>query len=231
MGAGLAGGFLGSMLFRSLGGGYGAYAGGPFGSSGFGILEIILLIAAGYFLFKFLTRQPKSGLSPDGYTPSNSNAGIYSDSNDAASLMQKARQGDWAQNVFENLDSNTAMDLFFKIQGAWTNRDLSSIENILEQEAREFLNQDIMRLKSEHRLNRLENIAIREVEPAESWQENGKYYSSMRFAANLLNYTIDENTQQIIEGSKTSPVKFEEVWTFAKESGSNTWKLSAVEQV
>jgi hypothetical protein len=48
--------------------------------------------------------------------------------------------------------------------------------------------------------------------------------------ANLLDYTIDETTGQVVSGSKTEPVKFEEYWTFTLQVRNNPWQLSAINQ-
>jgi predicted lipid-binding transport protein (Tim44 family) len=53
----------------------------------------------------------------------------------------------------------------------------------------------------------------------------------VKFYANLLDYTIDETTGQVVSGSKTEPVKFEEYWTFTRPVGNNPWQLSAINQV
>ncbi|KAF0154658.1 MAG: transport protein [Syntrophaceae bacterium] len=44
-------------------------------------------------------------------------------------------------------------------------------------------------LKKNKRINRLENIAVRAVELSEAWQEAGKDFITVRFLANLLDYT------------------------------------------
>lgn len=220
LGASIAGGLLGGMLFRSLGGGYGGGMGG-LGGSGIGILEILLFAGILYLLFRVFMNQPRpSSQSSDG----------------TAELMRQARPSEWsaasqtASGNIENLSTDIAMDLFFRIQGAWGNRDLSSVENLLDTEAKDFLDQEISGLKAAKQINRLENIAVRGAELSESWQEGGKNYSTIRFTANLLDFTIDEQTQQVVNGSKITPVKFEEFWTFSKEMNSLSWRLSAIQQ-
>jgi predicted lipid-binding transport protein (Tim44 family) len=51
-----------------------------------------------------------------------------------------------------------------------------------------------------------------------------------RFYANLLDYTVDETSGQVVSGSKTEPIKFEEYWTFTRPVGNNPWQLSAITQ-
>jgi predicted lipid-binding transport protein (Tim44 family) len=85
-------------------------------------------------------------------------------------------------------------------------------------------------LRAERRVNRLENIAVRSVAVTEVWQEGGQDFVTFCFLANLLDYTMDETGTQVMEGSRTEPVKFEEYWTFDRPVGPNPWRLSAIQQ-
>ena len=60
--------------------------------------------------------------------------------------------------------------------------------------------------------------------------DTNPHYITVRFYANLLDYTVDETTGQVVSGSKTEPVKFEEYWTFTRPVGNNPWQLSAITQ-
>ena len=123
-----------------------------------------------------------------------------------------------------------AMDLFFKTQGAWANRDMSTVRSLLTAEMFGILQGDVDRMKAEKKINRLENIAVRSVDLTEAWQESGADFITARIYANLLDYNVDETSGQVIEGSKTDPVKFEEYWTFTRPVGNNPWQLSAIQQ-
>jgi len=92
------------------------------------------------------------------------------------------------------------------------------------------LQQEFDQLRAAHRVNRLENIAVRTVEVTEAWQEEGQDFVTVRFLANLLDYTTDETGAQVLEGSRTEPVKFEEYWTFVRPVGPNPWRVSAIQQ-
>jgi predicted lipid-binding transport protein (Tim44 family) len=100
----------------------------------------------------------------------------------------------------------------------------------LTEEMSRIIQGDAEKLKSERKMNKLENIAVRSVDMVEAWQESGKDYLTVRFFANLLDYTVDETTGQVVSGSKTEPVKFEEYWTFTRTVGDNPWQLSAINQ-
>jgi predicted lipid-binding transport protein (Tim44 family) len=126
--------------------------------------------------------------------------------------------------------SDTASDIFFKVQGAWMGRDMTPARDVLTPEMYEAMQKDCERLRAERRIDHLENIAVRAVDVTEAWQESGRDYVTVRFLANMLDYTIDEQTNQVIAGSRSEPVKFEEYWTFVRPVGPNPWRLSAIQQ-
>jgi predicted lipid-binding transport protein (Tim44 family) len=125
--------------------------------------------------------------------------------------------------------SDLCMDNFFKIQGAWINRDMTLIRNILTQEMVGILQRDADKLKAEKKINKLDNIAVRSVEITEAWEEGGTDFITVRIVASILDYTESESGD-LLSGSKTEPIKFEEYWTFARSIGSNNWQLSAINQ-
>jgi len=121
------------------------------------------------------------------------------------------------------------MDIFFKIQGAWANRDMASARSLLTDEMFRILQSEAEQMQRDKKFNKLENIAVRSVEIAEAWQEEGRDYITVRFLANLLDYTVSERGE-LLDGSKTDPVKFEEYWTFVRPVGNNPWQLSGIDQ-
>jgi predicted lipid-binding transport protein (Tim44 family) len=234
VGAGLAGGFLGSMLFKSLGvGGWSGLGAG----SGIGLLEVFLLVGLLYLLFRMLSSRSQTQRSGNSsYSSETIGYSVSPDSGSgASSLMRQARamreeryEGD--TTVGTAIDSERAMDLFFTIQGAWASRELKTIEDLLDSDVKSNLEQEVARLKANKKINRLENIAVRTVTPVEAWREGSVEYSTVHFVANLLDFTVDEDSQTVVEGSRSTPVKFEEYWTFAREIGSSKWRLSAIQQ-
>ena len=235
IGGGLLGGLLGGMLFSSLG--FGGMGGG-FGGSGVGIVEILLLLGLGYFIFKMVARRRgaenlagRTSYQQAGYRTEDFPAygsGGQPEEEDISAGISHIRRMD--PNFDEGLFKETAMDIFFKVQGAWMNRDLSAVHGLLTDEMKGIVQKDIDNLLREKKVNRLENIAVRNVEIVETWQETGQDFLTVLFNANLLDYTADDSTGEVVEGSKTDPVRFEEFWTFTRPIGNNPWKLSAINQ-
>jgi predicted lipid-binding transport protein (Tim44 family) len=104
------------------------------------------------------------------------------------------------------------------------------VQGLLTDELKGIVQSDIDTLLRDKKVNHLENIAVRKVEIVETWQESGQDFLTVLFSANLLDYATDDSTGEILAGSKTEPVRFEEFWTFTRPVGNNTWKLSAIHQ-
>lgn len=241
MAGGLAGGMLGSMLFSSFAGAGGGM-GGSTGGGGIGLFEIILLAGGGYLLFRYIKKKrAESELLPVGQgvsqrgavipissTPQNYEPVVESGVDGVAAGLAHIRQMDHSFDL--NRFNDVAMDNFFKIQGAWMNRDLSSVEGVLTDEMKQIFQTDLDQLLRDKRVNRLDNIAVRSVDVTEIWQESGQDYITASIYANLLDYTTDEITGAVVSGSKTEPVKFEEFWTFTRPVGNNPWRLADITQ-
>jgi len=239
MGAGLAGGLLGGLLFSSLGFGHGGGFGG-----GIGLFDIILIGGILYGIYWFLKRRRQQEAMATSQTsfyqasgphaqalPSNAQPVDVSSRDDYGA---DHRQGlthirlmdpQFNEDNFQTL----CMDIFFKIQGAWANRDMASARSLLTDEMFRILQSEAEQMQRDKKFNKLENIAVRNVEIAEAWQEEGRDYITVRFLANLLDYTVSERGE-LLDGSKTDPVKFEEYWTFVRPVGNNPWQLSGIDQ-
>jgi len=233
MAGGIAGGMLGGMLFRSLGMGGGMGGGG----GGIGIFEILLLAGIGYLIYRFVKSRRAAAAGQGEYTSYSSLPNSYDVSPQNAQLSTRDDLGMGLSHIRqmdagfdEGRFTDQVMDIFFKIQGAWMNRDLAPVSALLADDMRRTFQTDIDRLLSEKRVNRLENIAVRTVEISEAWQEQGQDYITALIYANLLDYTTDDASGQVVSGSKTEPVKFEEFWTFTRPVGSGPWRLSGIDQ-
>ena len=106
-----------------------------------------------------------------------------------------------------------------QVQSAWMARDMGPVRHLMTPEMYEQMHKECDRLRMERRINRLENIAVRSTEVTEAWQESGQDFVTVRFLASLLDYTVEESSNQLLAGSRTEPVKFEEYWTFTRPVG------------
>lgn len=240
---------VGNMLFRSLGfassgpynggGGYGGGWGGP------GLFDLLLLGLLAYGAYRWISRR--STVVGDYYGGGSSSGGYRQDWPSDRPVRQdnvislppaQERELDRGIDQLRVLDHSfdpqrfcdQAMDFFFRLQAAWSARDLSPIRAQLMDEIAVKLQNDVDRLKRERTLNHVENIAVRTCEISEAWQESGQDFATVYFYANCLDYDVNEATGEVVRGSKTEPSKFEEFWTFTRLAGNGVWKLSAITQ-
>jgi predicted lipid-binding transport protein (Tim44 family) len=244
-GGGLLGGLAGGLLFRSLFGGPAAYGGAGAGGSGIGLLDILLLAGIAYLIYWYIKKKRQEAAATPGYYQSQGTVELppqpqYPPVYEAPQAMAPPGDQDLERGLanIEQFDpafneaqfQERCMDLFFKIQGAWANRDMGTVRNLLTDDMYRIFQADADSLKAQKQINRLENIAVRSVDITEAWQESGADFITVRILASLLDYNVDETTGQVLEGSKTEPVKFEEYWTFTRPVGPNPWQLSAIQQ-
>jgi predicted lipid-binding transport protein (Tim44 family) len=235
------GGLLGSLLFGGMGHGFGG---------GIGLLELLIIGALVFFgVSWFRRRQAQATAGGAGYTaPPQDRAPAYppgwsgpADTRSQATAVElPAAPGDLDRGIghIRQMDAGfdsarmgeMASDAFFKIQGAWMARDMGPVRGLLTPEMFASLQQQCDQLRAARRVNRLENIALRSAQVTEAWQEGGRDYATILFLASVLDYTTDEDGRQVLEGSRTEPVKFEEFWTFSRPVGPNPWTVSAIQQ-
>ena len=237
MAGGILGGVLGGMLFRGLG--FGGGMGGMGG--GIGLFEIILIGLILYGIWWFIKKkrqEAEATSSPNYYREMSSPSPQQTSFTPAYEQPPAASSIDTGISHIKRMDSyfdeqrfkDFCLDAFFKVQGAFANRDMSTVRNLLNDEMYGIIQGDADELRRGKKISRLENIAVRSVEITEAWQESGKDFITVLIYANLLDYTVDETTGQVVSGSKTEPVKFEEYWTFTRPVGNNPWQLSAITQ-
>jgi predicted lipid-binding transport protein (Tim44 family) len=230
----ITGGFIGNMLFggRALGGATG-YGGG------LGLLDLLIIGGLIYFLHRFFVRRrgeqsiyyEESRDYPQYGAPySNDGRQAYKPpTNEAERGLEEIGRSVPSFNTGKFLE--TVEDLLFLIQVAWMNRSFDSVKNLITLEMRNYFNGEFSIMKQQHMINRLENIAVRTVDIAEVWQESGRDFVAVLFTANLLDYTLDDNTGEVIDGDKLNPVKLQEFWTFSRGIGSHQWQLAGINKL
>jgi predicted lipid-binding transport protein (Tim44 family) len=244
-GGGILGGLAGGLLFRSLFGGPAAHGGAGAGGGGIGLLDILILAGIAYLIYWYIKKRRQEVAATSGYYRSSGTVELprqpqyppvykvpqaTAPEGDQDLELGLANLEQFDPSFNEAQFQETCMDLFFKIQGAWANRDMGTVKHLLTDEMYRIFQADADSLKARKQINRLENIAVRSVDITEAWQESGSDFITVRILASLLDYNVDETTGRVLEGSKTEPVKFEEYWTFTRPVGPNPWQLSAINQ-
>jgi predicted lipid-binding transport protein (Tim44 family) len=240
LGGGLVGGMLGSMLFGGRGNAAGGGGGGGGGGFGFGdFILILIILGVVYYIVK--RYRAKKAMETGGGT---AYATSYGYSNEPAPEPYYAPQSSQEDPVSAGLRyisstdpsfdefrfKETVEDYFFKIQSAWTKRDLSGVKYLFTPQMFNTFQEDVTKFLANKQINRLENIAVRQVEIVDAVQDQGIEYITVKFLASLLDYVVDDTNNQTISGSPTDPVKFLEYWAFTRRTGEPNWVLTGITQ-
>jgi predicted lipid-binding transport protein (Tim44 family) len=228
------GGLLGSMLFGGLGHGLGGFG-------GIGLLEMLLIGGGAYFLFRyFRNRQAQAAQPAYAGTTSAYGAGDRSwSSGSGATVEMPAAPSDLERGIANirtmdpGFDTPTIVDharrVYFVVQQAIGMRELAGVRDYLAPEMTTALQAQCDRLKAARQTNRVEQLDVRRAEVSEAWQEGGRDYVTVLIAATMLDYTVDDATGAVVEGSRTATQSIEDFWTFTRPVGNNPWKLSAIQ--
>ncbi len=237
---GLLGGAIGGMLFGSMFGG---------GGSGMGILPLLLLGGAAFFLYRRFAKARqgagntpsnqynRQGAQPSSILPS----GLFSGGSEATTQPPPIIGENLMDNGINQIRATdktfdptyfteVASDVFFQVQAGWMRREIDSYRHLLgEQLAREY-EDHFAEMRSKGHINKLESIAVRGVEIIQAGSQDNEDFVTVLFTANLLDFTVDDKTGTLISGSMTNPVKFREEWTWARPTGTQNWKLEGIKE-
>ena len=122
-----------------------------------------------------------------------------------------------------------ARRVYFVVQQAIGMRELAGVRDYLGPEMATALQAQCDRLRAARQTNRVEQLDIRRAEVSEAWQESGQDYVTVVIAATMLDYTVDDATGAVVEGSRTATQAIEDFWTFTRPVGNNPWRLSAIQ--
>jgi predicted lipid-binding transport protein (Tim44 family) len=233
----LVGGLLGSLLF---GGGLG-------GGLGFGLLELALIGGLVYMAFAFFRRRAPEpamagvpGRAGAGWAPARPTEPARLESTGPAGTATAVLDQDLDTGVeaIRTMDRSFAPDRFLeqvragflRVQSAWSAGDLGPVRGELTDELAASLEAQLEKLRTLRRVNRLEQVTVESAEITEAWQEYGRDFLTVRVRATALDYTLDQATGAVVDGSRSAPTTFEEYWTFARPVGPQSWRLSAIQQ-
>lgn len=226
------GGLLGSMLFGGMGGGFGG---------GIGFLEILLIGGAAFFLYRmFRARQQQPAPAYAG-TGSAYNAGSWSSGGGGTTtttveVPPSVSDLDRGVGHIRGMDASFDLDAFAEfakstftdVQGGIVKRDLSAVQSRLTPQQYARLQAQCDQLRGARRTNRIEQLRVKRAEVSEAWQESGEDWVTVYFAVSLIDYTVDDSSGSVVDGS-TTPVDIEEYWTFTRPVGPKPWRLSAIQ--
>lgn len=216
---GLAGGFLGSMLFHGMGG---------FGHVLGGLLTFLIIGFVIFFLIRLFSGR---GFSFAG-SGAGSNGGMPLSAGAAAAPRQLYRGQD---TTVSDKDLNDFQAIHAAVQEAWSRGDLGRMRQLMTPEMLSYFSEEMTRNSSQGVQNIVSNVSLVKGDVSESWEEGDLQYATAYMRWSAVDYVVrlgaaPGEAQQIVSGDPRTPSEQEEVWTFVRRRGGN-WLLSAIQQV
>jgi predicted lipid-binding transport protein (Tim44 family) len=213
---GLAGGFLGSMLFHSLGG-----MGHVFG----GLLQILIIGFVIWLLWRLISGRGFSFAGAGG-------GGMPRSVGAAASPAPRYRGED---TTVDDNDLNAFQGLHAAVQEAWSRGDLGRMRQLMTPEMVSYFSEELTRSASQGVQNIVGDVRLVKGEITESWTEGDLQYASAYMRWSAIDYVVRIGRSPgmpdyLVSGDPKTPVESEELWTFVRRRGGN-WLLSAIQQV
>ena len=118
--------------------------------------------------------------------------------------------------------------LFRDVRCALTARDVGVLRDRVTPEMYRELSLVCERLRTSSQSNRVDDVEIRP-EVTEAWQDGDRDYVTAYITGSMVDYTVDDATGDLVDGSPVTPTPVEQFLTFTRPAGLNFWMLSAVQ--
>jgi predicted lipid-binding transport protein (Tim44 family) len=213
---GLAGGFLGSMLFSGLGG---------FGHALGGLFTLLIIGFLIWLAFRLISGRGFSFAGAGGGMPRSIGAA-------AAPAAGRYRGED---TTVDDGDLNAFQTIHAAVQEAWSRGDLGRMRQLMTPEMVSYFSEELTRNASQGGQNIVSDVRLLKGEITESWVEGDLQYATAYLQWSAIDYVVrlgrsPGQPDYLVSGDPKNPTEAEELWTFVRRRGGQ-WLLSAVQQV
>lgn len=124
---------------------------------------------------------------------------------------------------------DTVEQIFHKVQNVWMDRDLQFIKEIISHSLYQEFNSSINQMIRTNQKNIIKDIVLGSIVIVniEDFIDNKKDTFSTYIKCSMIDYTINENSNEIISGNSELPIYFNEIWSFIRVK--NQWVLNHIE--
>lgn len=129
---------------------------------------------------------------------------------------------------YENIEQDVN-DAFYAIQNAWMERDQKLAEEYMSSKLYLKNHNKTEKMKAQNIKNMLEKVKLLKVIPVGLKEKDSEDFLWVCIKAKAIDYEISEKTGRLIEGSKTSKVKFKEFWRFVRKN--DRWVADEIKQM
>lgn len=127
--------------------------------------------------------------------------------------------------------SEKLANLYVQMQQAWTAKDIESVRPFFTDAFFAQMQNQLNQLIREHRTNYVESIAVLSVEPKTWYQEKEFDHIEVRLTARITDYTLDDDTKQLVSGSRDAEKFMVYQWDLSRKTGVRTEKIPKMRTV
>jgi hypothetical protein len=217
-GGGTGGGSRGGGTFRTYtgGGGYGGYGGYGRGGSVAGMVVSGVVVAGAFGANKIRKKRLENQRRKD----------------DVEEVKgELMRENLTAVEVDELLQ--TINDIFLHVQDAWNARDLKVAQNVMTDNLQTFLQKDLDELEENHQRNFTTDIEVLSISNFMDVDREPTDLTSFRvnIEFSCLDYTLDDYTGRVVEGSQKRKGTYVQTWYFNKIDWSGDWQADYIQEI
>ena len=234
--AGIAGSYIGNMLFGATnssasttdtGEQAGEAATTAGSSSSTGILLILMLLGAGAFFYFLKVRRPVPDFS--GIARSSAVSGSLLTEPSSTTLQTTAVVSD-----VTSADKAAFQQLLTDIQTAWSNQDLAGLRRSVTPEMLAYFSTALAEQTSLDIENHVEDVVLVQADVRETWIEDTTHYATIGLRWSARDYTVSLTKRRgepgyLVEGNEETTAESSEVWTFMRYQNGK-WLLTAIQQ-
>ena len=199
-----------------------------------GLVDLIFVGGASFLLYRAVQRQAPQpadagaprwrAMSAMALAPAHVRA--PEGAGDLPRAIVEVRRSD--RDFFPEGVERAAGECFRLVHAALVMRDAGNIRGRLMPEMYGVLKGQAAALKGARRFRHVERLEIDAAQLAELWQERGQDVATVHVVSRLIDYTTD-STGSVVAGSKTTPARVSQGWTFTRPTGPYAWRLAAIE--
>lgn len=227
--AGLAGSWIGHMLFGATESSAQTLDGEPASSSNsIGLLLLLMMLGAGVlYYFKRSRRTPAPVFS--GITRSTAVRGSLLDTTSDETTLSPATD----TFTVTTEDKAVFQQLLTDIQFAWSAQDVAALRRVVTPEMVSYFSTALAEDSSRGIQNHVEAVELLQAEVREAWTEAMTEYATVALRWSSRDYTVSITIPRgepghLIEGSEDTSSESREVWTFMRVRDGR-WLLSAIQ--
>ena len=120
--------------------------------------------------------------------------------------------------------------VFLKVQEAWMERDQSIAKDYMSEALFQKHKLQTDQMLKEHKKNMLDRINLLESHIVEiaDYKDNSKDAMWVYIKGSMIDYMVDDRSENKLSGDSTTPEKFTELWRFIRKE--NGWVLDEIQQ-